>query len=242
MCSVATVRGTRDSVARKVLNQYKYCSFFVLSKEEKLVREILCWKPLDIVRVTGFIETKDMNKEIPCPNCRTVNQKSSAIHKERAGEDIIYVHPVYVKRTASYDDQQMAHLDVIKNAEISNRVFLRGSVIRNPERHELVDKVYTRYQLFVTQEYLPEGAEEPTEILAFPWVYSYGENAEKDFMVLQPGASVLIDGAIQNRRYKNKYICTNCGEMFEVQGKTLEIISYATEYLACCKNEALASY
>lgn len=234
MCPLATIRGTRDYVSQKVLNQYKYCSFFVLSGDTSIVQEIKTWKNLDIVRVTGFIQTKDIEQKAPCPVCETMNLKRNSVTKSRSGGNIIYVHPVFARKLSSNTDQQIAHLNLIDNAEISNRVFLIGKVVNNPERHELIDKVYTRFQLYVEHEYCVDGSEDLRESLSFPWIYSYGENAEKDFLSLHTGANVFIDGAIQSRRYKDKYVCSNCGEIFDVQGKTLEIVSYATEYLSEC--------
>lgn len=244
MCPLATIRGTRDYVSQKVLNQYRYCSFFILSNEAGIVDKILDLKPLDVVRVTGIIKTKDTDKEAKCPYCQTINKRTLALTKARSGGNIIYVEPTYMRKVSSYDDQQLAHLNLIANAEISNRVFLIGKVIGDPERHELAEKVYTRFQLCVEHEYVPAGSERSKTVLSFPWIYSYGDNAEKDFASLQTGADVFIDGAIQSRRYKDKYTCVNnkCNEIFEVQGKTLEIVSYATEYLAECDFDSLEKF
>ncbi len=225
MCPVSTIRGIRDQVSQKVLNQYKYCTFYLISKDNEMIEKIKSLKPNDVVRVTGIIQTISRPNEIKCPNCNAINNISEATLKERAGNNLIYVIPYSVTKVASYDDQMFAYQDVIKNVEISNKVFLIGTLLSDPEKHELVDKVYTRYQIAV------EHTDSRQECFAYPWIYSYGENAERDFFSLQAGSKVFIDGAMQTRRYRNKYLCKECKKEFEIQGKTLEVISYATEFL-----------
>lgn len=242
LCPVSTIRGTRDHVSQKVLNQYKYSSFFIMTEDKESIQEISGWKELDIVRVTGFIATLDTDKKAACPNCGTINRRIEAVETARSGGNIVYVYPIYARKMASYTEQGMAFSHLIENAEISNRVFLMGNLTRDPEKHELVGKTYTRFQLAINRKYCAKGLSYVRERTDFPWIYSYGENAEKDFAALRTGASVFVDGAIQTRRYKENYKCSECGESFPIQGRTLEIVAYATEYLSDCDFERLEKY
>ena len=65
----------------------------------------------------------------------------------------------------------------------------------------------------------------------YPWVYSYGDKSIEDYQNLEKGALVFVDGALQARKFKEQYTCGVCGEEYDVRGRTLEVLSYDTEYL-----------
>lgn len=242
MCPVSTIKGERDQVSQKVLNQFKYSSFYILAEDLEMVNKIVTWNELDIVRVVGFIATLETDKKVACPECGHINRRIEAVSTARSGGNLVYVYPIYAEKIASYTEQGQAFSNLIERAEISNRVFLLGNLTRDPERHELVGKVYTRFQLAINRKYCAKGLSDIRERTDYPWIYSYGDNAEKDFIALRTGASVYIDGAIQTRRYKERYTCVECAHNFEVQGRTLEIVAYATEYLSDCDFDRMGKY
>lgn len=76
-----------------------------------------------------------------------------------------------------------------------------------------------------------KGGNEVYERTDYPWVYSYGDKSIEDFQNLEKGALVFIDGALQARKFKEQYVCGTCGQEYDVRGRTLEVLSYDTEYL-----------
>lgn len=147
----------------------------------------------------------------------------------------------------SFFEQGEAHHYLLERAEISNRVFLIGNVTKEPV-HGLIkdettskvnEKPFTRFQIAVNRKYCAKGMQEFIERTDYPWVYSYGENSLIDKEVLHTGSLVFIDGALQSRDYKELYQCQHCGESFKVPGRTLEILSYQTEYFDNCNTKIL---
>lgn len=67
--------------------------------------------------------------------------------------------------------------------------------------------------------------------LSYPWVYSYGDKSIDDYQNLDKDSLVMIDGALQSRKFKEQYVCKECGTVYDVPGRTLEVLSYDTEYL-----------
>ena len=95
-------------------------------------------------------------------------------------------------------------------------------------------KPYTRYQLAINRKYCPKGLQEVTERTDYPWVYSFGQQAVDDYKVLHTGSSVFVDGTLRTRKYKETYKCKECGEEFDVPGRTIDVLSHDTEYLRDC--------
>lgn len=238
-CPVTVIRGNRDNNFKKVDAQTKYSTPIVMSEEETAIDEIATWQVNDIVRVVGFIATREIEKKACCPSCGHENSRKDACASARSGGNRVFIFPVYVERVESFHEQGDAHRYLIEREEISNRVFLLGRLTREPVQGDADGRIYTRYQLAINRKYCPPGFEEVLERTDYPWVYSYGENARKDFLALHVNARVYVDGALQTRKYKETYSCQVCGEEFPVTGKTLEILSYETEYLSDYDEEAL---
>lgn len=233
LCPVAVIRSDRDDNGRQVMYQRKYSTPIVVTEDPTMIDEIAGWAENDIVLIKGFLATKEVDKTGTCPFCETVNKRSEAALNARSGGNRIYISPIFVKKIRSYPDQGQAYADVIACAEISNTVFLVGNLTCEPIQGTYEDgKIYTRYQLAINRKYCPKGMQELMERTDFPWVYSYGSKALDDYQALHTGSMVCIDGALQTRNYKETYKCKNCGNLFDVKGRTLEVLSYDTEYLA----------
>lgn len=137
-----------------------------------------------------------------------------------------------------YDSKvEEAHYVYLKNhSEDGNRVLVLGNVVADPITGEADEgrTKYTRFQIAMNRKYHSTSPDETANITDYPWVYSYGSGAIDDAKYIKKGSLVLIDGALQSRKYKDTYICPECGEAFPVRGRTLEILSYGTEYLEGC--------
>lgn len=130
-----------------------------------------------------------------------------------------------------------AHYMYLKNhSEDGNRVIVLGNVVSDPVTGEVDEgrTKYTRFQIAMNRKYHSTSPDETANITDYPWVYSYGDGAIKDAQNVRKGSLVLIDGALQSRKYKDTYVCPDCGNAYQVRGRTLEILSYGTEYLEGC--------
>lgn len=241
MCPLTVIRGSRDKNHRKVDRQAKYSTPILMSEEQTIVDEIATWNENDIVLITGFVATREVEKKAVCPECGFENYRRYACTGARSGGNRIYIHPIYAEKLKSFPEQGAAHKYLIEHSEISNRVFLLGNLTREPVKGGDDTKVYCRYQIAVDRKYCAEGMEEVRERTDYPWIYSYGQKAEIDFQALTTGALIYVDGALQTRKYKEVYTCQNpeCGIQFEVPGQTLEVLSYDTEYLKNYDEKAL---
>ena len=242
-CPVSVVRSTRDDNAMQVEKGKKYATPLILADSPALIKEMASWKKNDIVLVTGFIATRDMDKKSICPHCQYENRREEAVANAKSGGNMIYISPISAERVASFENETEAFLYLIKHEEISNKVFLLGNLTKDPLQGVFYyknmhtgnpgKKPYTRFQIAVNRKYHPQGVAQIRERTDYPWIYSYGPKGEIDYQVLRAGSKVYIDGALQTRSYVEDYRCTNpdCGKKYQHSGKTLEVISYSTEYL-----------
>lgn len=229
-CPLMTIHGARDNENPTVKSH-----FLAITEELKSIREMSQWKKLDLVRITGFIATKETDKKVVCPNCGKINHRKDSVATARSGGNIVYVYPIYARKIGSFETKEEAYQFLSDNAEITNRVFLIGNLVREPEHR----KSCTRFQLAINRKYCAKGASDIKERTDYPWIYSYGENAKKDFAALRKSSSVFVEGILRSRDYSEDYKCSECGETFSNRGSTLETVSFSSEYLLDCDFEAL---
>lgn len=220
-CPLSTIHGAKDS--EHVIAKSK---FLTITEEPKTIREMSNWKALDIVRITGFIATKETERKVVCPNCGTINHRSESVATARSGGTIVYIYPIYARKIASFSEKEDAFQYLNDNATIANRVFLLGNLTKDPERKGSC----TRFQVAINRKYCAKGIPDITERTDYPWIYSYGENAEKDFAALKKGSSVFVDGILRSRNYEEENICVKCGEKIIRKDTALEIVSFSSEY------------
>ena len=63
----------------------------------------------------------------------------------------------------------------------------------------------------------------------FPYVKSYGKQADDDYKYVDVGDDILLDGCIQTREY-DKILECDCGAKTKYKDTSLEIVPYQTEY------------
>ena len=153
--------------------------------------------------------------------------------KVKSGGNEIFIYPITLRLKKKCETEQEAFEYLHANKEDANRVFLLGNLTGPPISGVLQNgkKPYTRFQLAINRKYCPKGGNEVYERTDYPWVYSYGDKSIEDFQNLEKGALVFIDGALQARKFKEQYVCGTCGQEYDVRGRTLEVLSYDTEYL-----------
>lgn len=236
MVALTTIMSGRDYEQATTGYQLNSVSFCIKSQEKDIIEIMESLEVFDVVSVTGYLATKEKEKSAECPNCKVINKRVDACvahGKTKSGGNDIFVYPITLTYHRHCEQEQEVFQYLHANKENVNRVFILGNLTGAPV-HGVLDggrKPYTRFQLAINRKYCPKGGNEIYERTDYPWVYSYGEKAIEDFQNLEKGALVFIDGALQSRKFKEQYVCPECGEEYDVRGRTLEVLSYDTEYL-----------
>lgn len=237
LVALTTIMSERDYYRATTGYQLNSVTFCAKSKEEEILNVFRQLSLYNIVEITGFLATKEVEKTGTCPYCGTVNKRTEACvthGKPKAGGNEVFIYPITMRiRTSEPKTEQEAYEYLHSINEDVNRVFVMGNVTSSPVTGTLNEgrKQYTRFQLGINRKYCPKGGAELYERTDYPWVYSYGDKAIEDFQNIETGALIFIDGALQSRKYKEQYICKECNQEFDVKGRTLEVLSYDTEYL-----------
>ena len=230
---VTVVLSERNEGGWMAEGQERYATPLVISSEEAQIEEIKTWKPNDIVQVKGFLATREIDKSAVCPECGTRNRRIEACAENgvKSGGNRVYVYPIFCEKVRSFETQEDAHVYLIEHQEISNMVTMVGHLTKDPiSISSREDRALVRYQIACNRKYCAKGMDEISERTDYPWIYSYGDQAKTDMELLQKGSCVLVDGALQTRKYLEPYTCRKCGYVYNVKGKTLEVLSYSTEY------------
>ena len=144
-----------------------------------------------------------------------------------------FVNPIYLNVIKTKNSREEAMNLVRKNFEVSNIATIIGTLCREPELHKSEDgEITTQYQLAIDRKYRIKE-DHPLIRTDYPWVKSYGSNAEMDHICLETGSCVFIDGLLRSRQFQRRTICDNeeCKEEYSWTDRSLEIIPYSTEYL-----------
>ncbi len=190
-------------------------------------------KENDIVSVKGTIVTRPVMKKKICPACGNISEVPG---------QICYVSPIGVRKIGSAPDAQTAyeHLKNTNVKEVSNEVYIVGNLCTEPTKIESLTTITAvKYQLAVPRNYrLLESLNEDTD---YPWIKSFGKKAEEQLEKLMVGSQVLVNGHLNPRFYRGETECANCGNTFEYEDKTLEIVPYEVEYLRHYKEKGGAA-
>ena len=125
MVYVDTVRGLRevDDDVRYVKHDYP----LIISREKNILDNIMEWKENDIVFIKGAITSKKITKSSYCPECADENGNA---FKNMSLGNLLYITPIYVKKMASYETKEDAVKDIVDNREISNQVYIVGTLVK----------------------------------------------------------------------------------------------------------------
>lgn len=217
---ITVIRGSRKIEDNR--DKTRTDSPIVLSLEPSIVKEMSLWDKGDIVEIKGTIATKNIKKTSECPNCNAKN-KNDGLQ--------VYVNPFFIKKRAHCGNKEEAMKLLQENKEISNQVFVFGTLVRDPK------KITPKLGLFVTQYMIALNrkyrirTDDPNIKTDYPWVKNYGERALEDKKRLHVGSEVYIDGCLQARSVNRHCICENCGSKYDWKDRALEIVPYSTEYI-----------
>lgn len=231
MIPMATVRGYRST--GNYLDDIKYDRPTVMSGDPNIIKYMAELNQGDMVFVKGAITTKNVQKTTTCPHCGAKNTIPGTL---------TFVSPIFVEKREQDKPLEEAVKLVQKKWEISNEVTLVGTVCREPSLYVTSSGLeLVTYQLAVNRKFrIKDDAEESRT--DFPWVKSYGANADEDAKRIRKLSKVLINGRIQTRKRTRKQVCADCGQEYTWTDIVLEIVPYATEYLSGFRtNEEIAA-
>ena len=234
MVYLHVVRGYRDDHAGKKYMRHDFP--LIISMDKEVLREMETWKENDIVMVKGVVTTTPIEKPSYCPNCKDENGRAT---ENLARGILLYVTPIYASKAGECADKKEALSRVVDAREISNIVLCYGNLVRDPKYFKTITgTVITQYQVVMERKFRIR-ADSPDNRVDWPWVKSYGNQAIEDKLRLTKGSEVYIDGVLQARTVHRKTKCECCGEIYQWDDHTLEIVPYDVEYLNNYKTDEI---
>lgn len=197
-----------------------------IEKMKKLVK-------FDLVDIKGVFNILPVNKESICPYCGKTNVKEMGTST--------FIYPIHFMKLdnvqGSYEYDEKLPEDILKRhyREVSNQALIIGTVVSSPEMVGDPKHPCCRYRLGVDRKYYIKTQD---NIKAdYPWIYSYAQQAEWDYIHLKEGSLILVDAFIRNRQVNAKTVCANCNCDYTYPDVVTEFIPYSLEYLANYKTD-----
>ena len=207
----------------------KYDEPTVCVHDRDLISRLADFSQGDFIMVKGIVATRDVSRQAECPQChRTVEIKGTVT-------EVIAISAVKIGRDYALEDLK----------EVSNVVRILGTVCRTPVTSQTGRNGATllcKYQIAANRKL--NVTSEPNIYADYPWVNSFGRQAEQDMMHLETGSQIYIDGGLQTRIARSRNaVCTECGTHFKVPGAgpndiITEIVPFSVEYLNNCRFDA----
>ena len=193
------------------------------------------WRINDIVLIKGVVTSKTISKSSYCPHCTDDDGNAT---KNTVNGNLVYVTPIYVKKIESYgEDKQAAIEDLVNNREISNQIYVMGTLIKDPKLFTTKKGVQiTQYPLAINRKFTIR-TDDPNIRTDWPICKSYGEKAREDKIFLRHQAEVIIDGFLQARTVHRHAKCACCGKDYEWKDHMMELVPYDVEYVSGHKSE-----
>jgi len=186
--------------------------------DEAQFEKVGAYKENDFVLVKGILSTSEVRKGVLCPNCGETLRTNGTTTEVIAIENILLG----------------TGFNLLELKEISNTVMLLGSLCRSPEFRVLVNSgtASAQYQLAVNRKYNVKQQNTQTD---YPWINSFGKQAEQDAVRLETGSQVFIHGGLQTRNVQKGMSCPKCLKDFRAEDFVAEVVPYSVEYLNNCK-------
>lgn len=202
----------------------------VFSKNAKLIeKQIMDVNAGDLVYIKGTLCTMETPKKFKCPNpeCNHVTVKENGV--------VVYVDPVFVKKVGHCETKDEAY-EILKSMdEISNQVYIMGTLCREPVYYEDENSKKKECQFQIASNRNRHILEDdPDKRTDYPWVKSFGKRAEEYVEALHTGSSIYMNGAIETREITTTIQCEACGLEYERPGVSMEIVPYHVEYMQNC--------
>ena len=233
MAYVDTVRSLRpvDDGIKFVKHDHP----LIMSREKDILDQMCEWEENDIVLVKGVVTSKTIPKTSFCPHCTDENGNAT---KNTKNGNLVYITPIYVRKEKSYgEDKKSAIEDIVNNREISNQVYVMGTLVRDPKLITVKKGIQiAQYPLAINRKFTIR-TDDPNIKTDWPIVKNYGEKAREDKIFLQLGAEVIIDGLLQARNITRHAVCDKCGQTYDWVDHCMELVPYDVEYVSGHKSE-----
>lgn len=227
---LTTIRRSYISDEMFLKGNTRWDSPCVFSKNARLIeKQIMNINEGDLVYVKGTLCTMETPKKYKCPNpnCNHVTVKENGV--------VVYVDPVFVTKVGHCETKEEAY-EFLKNMdEISNQVYIMGTLCREPVYYEDENSKKKECQFQIASNRNRHILEDdPDKRTDYPWVKSFGKRAEEYAAALHTGSSIYMNGAIETREITTTILCEECGLEYERPGVSMEIVPYHVEYMQNC--------
>lgn len=185
----------------------------------------------DVVDIKGVVNILPSTKRTRCPFCGHVNLRYNKLST--------FVYPISMHKVQSmkspvnlgqYDPENICFWLQEQYREVSNQVLLIGTVCSEPKMIGTEKNPCCRYQLGINRKYyIPTQADITAD---YPWVYTYGQQAEWDSTYLHVGSEILVDGVMRNEEISPAVTCEECGALYKYRDTRSSFVPYSLEYLA----------
>lgn len=215
----------------ELFDEAKYSEILIIYRndEKKLFDLLTSCKLYDVIYVKGVLTISSIIKIKTCPNCGKRQVKYNALSTS--------VYPIFAEKRDSYaqyvqDKQMLPNKPLYDNyREISNQILLIGTVVTDPELIQAKNgEKICRYCIGVDRKYYIKS--QPETMSDYPWIYSYGTQAENDYDHLTKGSVILVDGFYHLRQITGHMLCEDCQTDFTFEDTGHQITPYAVEYLS----------
>ena len=229
MVYLDTVRSPREFGLENGVHFSKHDHPLVFSREKEIIDRMLEWDENSIVYVKGVVSTKRIVKSSYCPNCKDDNGNAS---ENKSDGNLVYVTPIFVETVKHHPDKDSAIEDLMAHRELSNQIFILGTVLRDPKFITTKQGIQiAQYPIAINRKYQIR-TDDPSIRTDWPIVKSYGPLARDDKTFVKYQSDVIIDGFLQARTVTRKLKCACCGKEYEWKDQCMEIVPYATEYVS----------
>ena len=169
--------------------------------------------------ICGMITTKMVPKRFRCENCGVITECESLVT-----EVISYGRPLCLE----------GKYEALALAEFANNLSVIGAVCTDVIGRDSASGVsLTQYQIAINRKYRVKEHEGVIKS-DYPWVKSFGSQADEDLKRLRKSSKIYIAGALQTREMSRFVICENCSSRLDYTEAVAEIVPQDVEYLFNC--------
>lgn len=185
-----------------------------------VLSKIESFKEGDMVQIKGILASIEARKSSICGHC---GSKNSAIGTLTTA---VAIDVCKLRDETTLEDLK----------EFSNIVMTIGTVVKDPTFKQLPKSLtsFTSYQIAINRKYHIKN-QDVDQKSDYPWVSSFGQQAEEDAKRIQKGSQIFISGGLQTRVVNRNIICENCKSEILSEDMVGEIVPYSVEYLNNCK-------
>lgn len=174
----------------------------------------------NFIATKGFIATMPIKHDVICPDCGNIIKTIDLTITKIVGIFAKKIDGIYSLNDFS---------------EISNSVILLGPLCSPVKIQTLTSgALNAQYRMAIGRKIKIE--EQDSITTDFPFITSFGIQAEEDSKRMSEGSTCFISGAIQTREITKRYCC-QCGRNIIETQNIMEVTPYNVEYLFNCNFE-----